>query len=117
MNDLLDHLAVSGRGMTPAAATQLALAAVLPALPAVPPTDPPATDGDNHEPPWEKVTVNLRPKAYRALAWLVRISGFNKSIVVNRALVVLAEIEETIAKGGHIVGVDPNGNTKALRGL
>lgn len=50
----------------------------------------------------ERVTLNLVPRASRALAKVIDLTGDSKTDCVNRALPVYAYIEQVLADGGRI---------------
>ncbi|MGH3282868.1 MAG: hypothetical protein ACRDNW_27585, partial [Trebonia sp.] len=52
--------------------------------------------------PLERVTVNLAPRASRALELATRLTGDSKTDTINRALQVYAFLEETTANGGAL---------------
>ncbi|WP_409461883.1 hypothetical protein [Amycolatopsis sp. GA6-003] len=51
----------------------------------------------------ERVTVNLAPRASRALERAVNITGDSKTDTINRALQVYAYLEEVWAKDGQVL--------------
>lgn len=51
----------------------------------------------------ERVTVNLIPRASRALEQAGRLTGDSKTDTINRAIQVYAYLEEVWAKGGSIL--------------
>jgi hypothetical protein len=51
----------------------------------------------------ERVTLNLVPRASRALAHVMELTGDSKTDCVNRALPVYAYIEEVLANQGCII--------------
>ena len=53
--------------------------------------------------PLERVTVNLTPRASRALESVTVLTGDSKTDTINRALQIYAFLEETVAKGGTVV--------------
>lgn len=63
----------------------------------------------------ERVTVNLAPRASRALESTVGLTGDSKTDTINRALQVYAYLEEVWHKGGQIlVREDPNEDTATV---
>lgn len=50
----------------------------------------------------ERVTVNLNPRAARALELVTSLTGDTKTEAIGRALQVYAFFEETTANGGNI---------------
>lgn len=54
----------------------------------------------------ERITVNLTPKASRALEDLGTMTGYNKTDIVSRALQVYAYIELIQANGGGFMVKD-----------
>jgi len=50
----------------------------------------------------ERVTVNLSVKARSSLQEITELTGHTKTDAINRALVVYAEIERMVAKGGAV---------------
>jgi len=61
---------------------------------------PPGEHGSGGGP--ERVTVNLVPRASRALQRLVDLTGDSKTDSINRAIQVCAYLEEISANGGDI---------------
>lgn len=57
----------------------------------------------------ERVTVNLIPRASRALEQAVELTGDSKTDAINRALQVYAYLEQVWADGGAILA--KNGDT------
>jgi len=51
----------------------------------------------------ERVTVNLAPRAARALEKAVRVTGDTKTDTINRALQVYAYLEEVWNNGGEVL--------------
>lgn len=51
----------------------------------------------------ERVTLNLVPRASRALAKAMELTEDSKTDCVNKALPVYAYIEQVLADGGHIL--------------
>ncbi|VVJ23792.1 Uncharacterised protein [Amycolatopsis camponoti] len=51
----------------------------------------------------ERVTVNLAPRASRALEKAVALTGDSKTDTINRALQVYAYLEEVWAKNGQVL--------------
>ncbi|WP_340686377.1 hypothetical protein LCL61_08810 [Amycolatopsis coloradensis] len=51
----------------------------------------------------ERVTVNLGPRASRALEKAVGLTGDSKTDTINRALQVYAYLEEVWANGGQVL--------------
>lgn len=63
----------------------------------------------------DRVTVNLVPRASRALAKVMELTGDGKTDCVNRALPVYAYIEEVLANGGSITVEEwPDGEPRKL---
>lgn len=52
--------------------------------------------------PLERVTVNLTPRAARALELATELTGDTKTDTINRALQVYAFLEHVTANGGSI---------------
>lgn len=50
----------------------------------------------------ERVTINLTPRAAKALSKAIEITEDSKTDCVNRALPVYAYIEEVLASGGSV---------------
>jgi hypothetical protein len=50
----------------------------------------------------ERITVNLTPRAYRALSKAVKLTGDSKTDTVNRALQLYAYLEEITQNGGSL---------------
>ena len=84
----------------------------LPATPE-PPTDPPAADNDDGGGE-EKLSVNLIARARRALARRMKNTGWNKTVVTNRALILLDEAESAVEDGGRVLILDKYGQTRQL---
>jgi hypothetical protein len=64
----------------------------------------------------ERVTVNLTPRAAKALDQAVKSTGDTKTDTINRALQVYAYLEETLQAGGSIyLRPDPDGELERLR--
>jgi hypothetical protein len=53
--------------------------------------------------PLECVTVNLTPRASRALEIATRLTGDSKTDTLNRAVQIYAFLEETLANGGTVL--------------
>jgi hypothetical protein len=62
--------------------------------------DPPKRNGGNG--PLERVTVNLIPRASRALQAVSELTGDTKTDSINRAIQIYAYLEEVAARGGTI---------------
>jgi hypothetical protein len=74
------------------------------------------TAGKGDHDPLERVTVNLTPRAYRALEQAVRITGDTRTETINRALQVYAYLEEvTHASGSIYVRLAPDADPERLR--
>lgn len=58
--------------------------------------------GRNQHGPLERVTVNLTPRAARALEQAGQITGDTKTDTINRALQVYAYLEQVTRDGGAI---------------
>jgi hypothetical protein len=59
--------------------------------------------------PLERITVNLTPRASRALELATQLTGDSKTDTVNRALQFYAYMEQISARGGYVYvkeGVD-----------
>lgn len=54
----------------------------------------------------ERVTINLTPRAARALELATQLTGDSKTDAINRAVQVYAYIEHIIANGGSIHAQD-----------
>jgi hypothetical protein len=64
----------------------------------------------------ERVTVNLTPRASKALEQAVKCTGDTKTDTINRALQVYAYLEETMQSGGSIyLRQNPDGELERLR--
>jgi len=50
----------------------------------------------------DRVTVNLTPRAARALQEAVALTGHNKTDTVNRALQVYTYVEQALSAGGDL---------------
>ncbi len=50
----------------------------------------------------ERITVNLTPRAFRALAKAVKLTGDSKTDTVNRALQLYSYLEEITQSGGAL---------------
>ena len=50
----------------------------------------------------ERVTVNLTPKAARALEQAVEFTGDTKTDAINRALQIYAYVEQVLDRGGSV---------------
>jgi hypothetical protein len=57
----------------------------------------------------ERITVNLIPRASKALDDLMRLNGYSKTDNVNRALTVYAFIERIFNEEGELVIRDKDG--------
>lgn len=62
----------------------------------------------------ERVTVNLIPRASRALEQAGQLTGDSKTDTINRALQVYAYLEEVWSKGGKIL-VETDGKYTELK--
>lgn len=62
----------------------------------------------------DRVTFNLVPRASRALAEVMEVTGDSKTDCVNRALPVYAYIEQVLARGGRIT-VQETGDDEPIR--
>lgn len=63
----------------------------------------PATNGaGRHGSALERVTVNLTPRASKALEQVVERTGDTKTDTINRALQVYAFVEKTLQEGGSV---------------
>ena len=51
----------------------------------------------------ERVTVNLIPRASRALEQAGQLTGYSKTDTINRSLQVYAYLEEVWSKGGTVM--------------
>ena len=67
-----------------------------------PATPPPASDGGGGG-RLERVTVNLVPRASKALEATTKLTGDTKTDTINRALQVLHVLEDAMARGGEVV--------------
>lgn len=77
------------------------------------PEDPLAS---SDPPAWERVTVNLTPRAYHALEQTVQLTGDTKTDTINRALQVYAYLEEILHASGSIyVRATPDAEPERLR--
>lgn len=69
-------------------------------------SQPPPTPPDERSPggsgPLERVTVNLVPRASRALQRVAELTGDSKTDTINRALQAYTYLEEVSASGGNI---------------
>lgn len=63
----------------------------------------------------ERVTVNLVPRASRALDRAVELTGDSKTDTINRALQVYAVLEEAVSKGGEVVIRHSSGDHEVIR--
>ncbi|MFG1640488.1 hypothetical protein ACGFMK_09385 [Amycolatopsis sp. NPDC049252] len=63
----------------------------------------------------ERVTVNLVPRASRALDQAVELTGDSKTDTINRALQVYAVLEEAVSKGGEVVIRHSSGEQEVIR--
>jgi hypothetical protein len=59
--------------------------------------------------PLERVTVNLVPRASKALQLAVDITGDSKTDTINRAIQMYAYFEHTVREGGTILVRDQDG--------
>lgn len=75
---------------------------------------PPADRGSGSGGPLERVTVNLIPRASRALQRLVDLTGDSKTDIINRALQVYLYMEETTTDGGDIYVREPKDSEPRL---
>ncbi|WIV59661.1 hypothetical protein [Amycolatopsis nalaikhensis] len=61
------------------------------------------------------MTVNLVPRASRALDRIVELTGDSKTDTINRALQVYAVLEEAVSKGGELVIRHSSGDQEVIR--
>lgn len=64
----------------------------------------------------DRITVNLPPRASRALHHLVESTEYNKTDVVIRALLIYQHLNQTWEKGGRVI-VEVDGERIELRVL
>jgi hypothetical protein len=70
--------------------------------------------GNKAEGGLERVTINLTPRAFRALELATELTGDSKTDVINRAVQVYAYLEHIIASGGSIHAQDSEGSKTEL---
>ncbi|MGC7093195.1 hypothetical protein ACPZ19_00880 [Amycolatopsis lurida] len=63
----------------------------------------------------ERVTVNLVPRASRALERATQLTGDSKTDTINRALQVLAVLEEAVDNGGELIIRYKSGEQEVVR--
>lgn len=70
----------------------------------------------NQHGPLERVTVNLTPRAARALEQAAELTGDTKTDTINRALQVYAYLEQVTHDGGAIyVRETPEGESQLIK--
>jgi hypothetical protein len=72
------------------------------------------SDEYDTRPQLERVTVNLVPKASRALVDLAAMCELSRTDIVNRALQVLEYVERQRREGGTICVREPGGDLKLI---
>ncbi|MEO6088814.1 MAG: hypothetical protein ABIQ18_37455 [Umezawaea sp.] len=75
-----------------------------------------ASDTDTNRGSLERVTVNLTPRAARALTEVVTLTGDSKTDSINRAVQIYAFLEATWTNGGSVlVRSHPEAEPELLR--
>ncbi|MGK5550168.1 hypothetical protein ACSNOI_01005 [Actinomadura kijaniata] len=67
--------------------------------------------------PGKRVTVNLTGKAAQALEDIQKVTGYNATDSINRALQVYAYLEELTRDGGEFLYRDGSGQLERIRFL
>jgi len=63
----------------------------------------------------ERVTINLVPRASRALERIVELTGDSKTDTINRALRVYAVLEHVMSRGGEVLIRRGSGEQEVIR--
>lgn len=75
---------------------------------------PPAEHGPGGGGSPERVTVNLIPRASRALQRLTDLTEDNRTDIINRALQLYCYVEETTSNGGEVYIREPKDSEPRL---